>query len=694
MKQKLRTSSGIVILLALLGIVCLSLGMFFTVFGITYAEEAGSDTTDPSAPVLPPYDSESEPNALWLVSSNGTDFAPLNDGGTFKYLYIDVTGNGNIVVKQSNAGEHNQYVFFDGNAATEYTVKLNPDYVYEGNKLGDTYNLDDADYSDSNKGVGEKELSLDVHTTVTVQAKASSTDTLTLSKTWTIATLSNGITSSIVDGSNFAFGDSHRGTSLSAPEQGNIVVYDIAGTTNVHFAVKYEGSLATYFLDATANSDGILEVVGNPIDVSAIPSDSNYFRQQMKTLRAGDYVMTVTTSAAVSENVYYASSVDTFGFKVSSIALCDGDALANGFAYQLPENSDKVYNGTIYNTPEITLTYNGITLVQNVDYVLTTDMIDVCDNANIVITGSGNAIEGTYTIENAFSITPAANGWAAIPNIMRWQYGSFNKQVNLLTADAEFGKNELYFSIYAEGNDTAWPGLEKIYLDSEGFVNEAQESILKVLPAGNYRLSATVDGNANYDDLSGEITFQVFKGINSWDAGEIPSIKPWFKGRYDAEINAINAKAKFGTAQVVIRNAVTKEVVYATDIYGKEITNALATAGVGTYEFTATVVGTDNYDKLSTTFNFEISRKGLPVWAVVLIVAGALGLVALVFGILHQKGVLQMLTGKVIIAMRTRANVDATIAAVRANRVAREVEASIAAAKAREAEEAKQKESK
>ena len=153
MKQKLRTSSGIVILLALLGIVCLSLGMFFTVFGITYAEEAGSEPTDPPAPVLPSYDGEAEPNALWLVSSNGTDFAPLNDGGTFKYLYIDVTGNGNTVLKQSNAGEHNQYVFFDGNAATEYTVKLNPDYVYEGNKLGDTYNLEDADYADSNKGV-------------------------------------------------------------------------------------------------------------------------------------------------------------------------------------------------------------------------------------------------------------------------------------------------------------------------------------------------------------------------------------------------------------------------------------------------------------------------------------------------------------------------------------------------------------
>ena len=47
-----------------------------------------------------------------------------------------------------------------------------------------------------------------------------------------------------------------------------------------------------------------------------------------------------------------------------------------------------------------------------------------------------------------------------------------------------------------------------------------------------------------------------------------------------------------------------------------------------------------------------------------------------------------MLTGKVIVAMRTRANVDATLAAIRANKMARDAEISIAAAKAREAQEA------
>ena len=83
---------------------------------------------------------------------------------------------------------------------------------------------------------------------------------------------------------------------------------------------------------------------------------------------------------------------------------------------------------------------------------------------------------------------------------------------------------------------------------------------------------------------------------------------------------------------------------------------------------------------------------GLPAWAVALIVLGSLGIVALIFSILHQKGVLQMLSGRVLLAMRTKANVDATLAAIRAAKIAREAEISIAQAKARDAEEAKKAE--
>ncbi len=124
------------------------------------------------------------------------------------------------------------------------------------------------------------------------------------------------------------------------------------------------------------------------------------------------------------------------------------------------------------------------------------------------------------------------------------------------------------------------------------------------------------------------------------------------------------------------------------DVNGIGELDILKTLKAGRYTLTAEVRGTKDYTPLSTTIFFDVTPNRLPTWAVILIVAGSLAAVAIVFTVLHQKGVLQMLTGKVIVAMRTRANVDATLAAIRANKMARDAEISIAAAKAREAQEA------
>lgn len=115
---------------------------------------------------------------------------------------------------------------------------------------------------------------------------------------------------------------------------------------------------------------------------------------------------------------------------------------------------------------------------------------------------------------------------------------------------------------------------------------------------------------------------------------------------------------------------------------------------MGDYELKAYVVGTDNYYEIAGdgVFNFSVFAKpGLPWWAILLIVVGSLGIVAVVFFILHQKGILQMLTGKVVIAMRARATIDATIAAVRANKVAAQAKVTVAQARAKDAAEARKK---
>lgn len=711
MNQKLRTSSSIAILLAILCIVCLSLGMFFAVFNVTFAADGDQTTTEPTESTEPSDDTDNsqfisdESNPLWLVSCDGGSAIPLIDGGSFDYYYSS-SATGKTVIGRGEGDLSNRFVFFNGDETSIYTVTLNPDYILDddGHTLGLVYNLDNLDFGGSNQGVGAKDISLDVRTGITIAEIDDANNTVTLTKTWTIATLVNGITGNgITDTFHYEFAGNYSSASMASPKHGDIVLYNISGPTmSVNFAAKYTGANVGYYSNAIADQYGALSVEGNAIDISNLPLNSTYLREQLKTLRAGDYVLTITTSSAVDKGIYYASSVNTLIFTVDPVSLINGTDLRNGFEFVLSEHAAVVYTGTPDNTPSIVITYNGIALEEGIDYILiskTPDSsiddpqpaINVCDNASILIQGIGS-IKDTYEIPNAFSIIPAANNWDTVPSIMYWLYGSYSKDVNLIYGSPVLldNANDLYFSIYSADGSVV-EGLEVIRLDSEGKVNEEQEAILSGLNVGMYSMRATVIGNDNYSELSAEISFQVFKGVNTWDAGEAPTIQTWIKGKYNPDVNIINAKAKFGETQIVVRNVQTNQVVYATDIHGNVITNELASAKVGKYLLTATVARTNNYDALTQTIEFEVFRNGLPTWAVVLIVVGALGIVALIFGILHQKGVLQMLTGKVIIAMRTRANVDATIAAVRANRVAREAEASIAAAKAREAEEEKAK---
>ena len=115
----------------------------------------------------------------------------------------------------------------------------------------------------------------------------------------------------------------------------------------------------------------------------------------------------------------------------------------------------------------------------------------------------------------------------------------------------------------------------------------------------------------------------------------------------------------------------------------KNSIDELASAPVGNYILTVEIADDvkGNFKGISDFLQFRIFEKpGLPWWVTVIIVAGALGAAALVMYILHQKGVLQLLTGRIVVAMRTKATVDATIAAIRANKVAENARKTVALA--------------
>ncbi len=187
------------------------------------------------------------------------------------------------------------------------------------------------------------------------------------------------------------------------------------------------------------------------------------------------------------------------------------------------------------------------------------------------------------------------------------------------------------------------------------------------------------------------LKFNVMQASNVWDV--LPDITlastgeaaRWVYGEYNPAENLIVGSPLFGTVHIVITDSDDKVVYDSADG-----TNKLAKAKPGVYNLSATVEGTDDYTALSYAIFVRVFEKaGLPWWAGLIIGIGALLVAAAVILILWKKGVFQLLTGKVILAIRAKATVDATIAAVRANKVAEASRASIAEAEAQDRAQAR-----
>ncbi|MDE6585397.1 MAG: leucine-rich repeat protein [Clostridia bacterium] len=272
------------------------------------------------------------------------------------------------------------------------------------------------------------------------------------------------------------------------------------------------------------------------------------------------------------------------------------------------------------------------------------------------------------------------------PNVMQWRFGGYNPEVNLVLAEVT-GDSPVKFKVtYDKAGDSVIEGLEE-FTSQNGLVAKEVGDVFAGFKVGTYYLWASVDETEMHHGLNpAPFEFTVTIAQNYWE--EAPSIATWVEGTYDEEVNIITAISRFGSDRaldVVITVAGDSENVVYDSVNG---INNLKGAKVGAYELKASLAGTSDYTDLTYSFTFQIFHKqGLPWWAVLLIVVGTVGVIALVFFILHQKGVLQMLTGKIVLSMRAKATIDATIAAVRANKVAEEAKKSVALAKQRELEE-------
>lgn len=680
MNQKLRTARGsIVIILTILCIVCLSLGLFFAAFSVSYAEE--SETNE-----LPYYDNASSPNALWLVTYEGNEVGePLISGS--EITYVDLIDGAYVIVKDSEA--QNSLTPFRGKALT---LVINPDYqLSDGSTIGDAYS--EIEYNGTNVILsgGSIDRKIDVITQVSLSNGQAEDEVLTVTCNWSIVPTSNAILNSAGNpvGSYVSGALSYLGIntySEVSPEHGNAVVYSVYNTTSNSlvdmFAVDYTSGSARYY--ETDSVDNFDVATATPVTNN---TSLSYLNAVLQTLVGGTYRLEVCVPAYQTDSVCYGKTTYVYPFTVHSYEFTP-DKIGNGITISYDGDNSVQYNGQINNTPTVNIVVNGVTLVEGVDYVLESDQIDV-GLATLRIVGQLGRLIGTIELEDEYYITQASNGWLdnVSPSILGWTYGTYNKENHIISGEPVLIEgSELIFSVSrdVQGQDVVL-GLES-FTAVDGIVADSIATVLDKLDVGTYYLRASVQGNQNYDDIAAITPFSVFKGDNVWTSE--PKFNVWIQGQYDETENAITAAAKYGKVSVLVRDMDGNKYYEAVGDSVK-LNNLAATKKNTTYILTIKVQGTANYNELAIEpIVFEVLPFGLPWWLTMIIVLVALGIVALVFCILHQKGVLQMLTGKVILAMRTRANVDATIAAVRAAKVARDAEASIAAAKAREAEEA------
>lgn len=307
-----------------------------------------------------------------------------------------------------------------------------------------------------------------------------------------------------------------------------------------------------------------------------------------------------------------------------------------------------------------------------------------------VVAGSETYTGLNETLEESvmqpFVVANVNNYWRVLPGIAGWEYGKFDTALNAVTGTPAYG-GEVVYSVYnAEGTLCSF-GESNTFTLIGGALPDAVKTAFASLSAGDYYLRAQVAASRDYTGLGEESDytdyslFTVFRAENYWETA--PSVPTWVTGRYTEEENAVTFKAHYGEhAKIVISAAGDEEDVYFDSENG---INRLKEAKAGVYELRVTVAGTNDYDAANYMGSFRVhAEEGLAWWAILLIVVGVLLAVAIVFYILHEKGVLQLLTGKVLLKMRTRATIDATIAAVRANKVAENAKRTVAAARARE----------
>lgn len=223
-------------------------------------------------------------------------------------------------------------------------------------------------------------------------------------------------------------------------------------------------------------------------------------------------------------------------------------------------------------------------------------------------------------------IVKGADRWGdRTPDIKGWVYGAFDESY-ITKANVEIGSDaDIKYSIQYVNPDNDSMG-ENVpgYSELSPLSYEVLISRLKApetaLPAGRYNLTVKEGNNTNYDGVVTRIRFTVSPANNEWSSQ--PSVRSWIYGESnDEDFNALlNASIKFGLSDYTITYSIngTDEVngTYSKDVQvnvsdGRDTSALLAVLKdlyAGSYTITLSVPESANYNALSTSLSFTVTK--------------------------------------------------------------------------------------
>jgi hypothetical protein len=223
-----------------------------------------------------------------------------------------------------------------------------------------------------------------------------------------------------------------------------------------------------------------------------------------------------------------------------------------------------------------------------------------------------------------------ANAWEELPQVTGWTWGAFDAETVPFTGVPVYGKDRVNYTF--TGKALASPlrvsasvtggqgGYTFAYYDADGIpignFTDYLAAEMGAWDAGEYSMTVSVEGDAEYAALSGTVRFPVRKAENYWK--EVPRITTWYEKEFAdlAEYPLPSGEAACGETVLAIYAARAQGdgfVADQTQVYYKKDAatrvNRLDETREGFYVFSATVAGTKNYGALSYEQVFRVEPQ-------------------------------------------------------------------------------------